>query len=134
VKPDRLAFFAAGGGVGAIVRWLVVDVAPHGALDWGVLIVNTLGSLLLGMIAAMALHPERRTNPLVIAAGAGFCGSLTTFSTLAVSVADELRDGSASTGLVRLAVSLATGLVAASVGWHLIDRTAHHDAELLDGP
>ena len=134
MKPDRLVFFAVGGVVGATVRWVVVDIAPHGTLDWGVLIVNTIGSLLLGMIAALALHPERRTHPAVIAAGAGFCGSLTTFSTLAVSVAGELRDGSAPTGLVQLTVSLATGLVAAFVGWYLVERPVHHDAELLDGP
>ncbi len=134
MKPDRLAFFAVGGVVGATARWVVVAITPHGSLDWGVLIVNTVGSLLLGMIAALALHPERRTEPAVIAAGAGFCGSLTTFSTLAVSVAGELRDGSTPTGLVRLGVSLAAGLGAAFVGWHLTERTVHHDAELLDEP
>ncbi len=134
MKPDRLVYIAVGGVLGAAVRWVVIDVAPQGALDWGVLIVNTVGSLALGMIAALALHPEHGTHPLVIAAGAGFSGSLTTFSTLAVSVAGDLRGGSAATGLVRLALSLAAGLVAASLGWQLAERALRHDSIPLDRP
>ena len=100
------------------MRWAVVEALPTGRLQWGVFAVNTVGSFLLGVIAAVSLHPQRRNRALTAAAGLGFCGSLTTFSTLAVSVASDLRTDAAGDGLVRLAVSVSAGIAAAWTGWH----------------
>lgn len=130
MKPEHLVAIAVGGVLGAATRWAVVEVLPAGRLAVGVLVANTAGSFLVGVVAALALHPERRNHPVTLAAGAGFCGSLTTFSTLAVSVANELRDQRVGDGVAMLAVAVAAGLAAAWAGWHLIETTVHRSRPL----
>ena len=47
----------------------------------GTLLVNTSGSLLLGLIASLAAHdPSWQHTTLQLVAGAGFCATYTTFS------------------------------------------------------
>jgi len=127
MKPVRFVAIIAGGVVGAAVRWAIITALPIEEFAWGILVVNTVGSFLLGLVMAMALHPERRDHPMLAATSAGFCGSLTTFSALAVSVADDLRDGQASDAAAMLGVSLVAGLAAAWAGWHLIEAVVHRD-------
>jgi fluoride ion exporter CrcB/FEX len=74
------------GTLGAVLRWLAVRALP-GAPWWSVGIVNTLGSALVGFIAA--LPQTDWTFPLV----AGLAGSLTTFSTLAVLLVPSTTEG-----------------------------------------
>lgn len=69
---------AAGAAVGAPLRYL----AGH-ALDrrvpWGTLVVNLLGSLLLGWLVGHGVG----ANALTLF-GTGFCGALTTYSAVSV--------------------------------------------------
>jgi CrcB protein len=62
----------AGGAAGTLAR---AAVAQGVASPWCTLLVNVAGAALLGYV--IAALPERR--PLL---GTGFCGGLTTFSTL----------------------------------------------------
>ena len=103
---------AALGAVGALVRYHLgafVHSSANRALasetgfPFGTLFVNALGSFILGVAAALcsgAFLPQI----IYVAIGVGFCGSLTTFSTLAVDLQRFLRDqrfagrGSAGSG------------------------------------
>ena len=107
-RRDLLAL-AAGGVLGAALRWLISgsgDTAAEGgwfvyepssaaAFDgpgfpWRTLAANVLGCLVLGAVVALrSRHLGHRR--LVLAAGTGFCGSLTTFSTFAVEIAAFMR-------------------------------------------
>ncbi|GAB7041302.1 MULTISPECIES: fluoride efflux transporter FluC [Catenuloplanes] len=101
-----------GGAAGAVVR-LLLDTAAAARfgrrLPWGILAANVLGSLLLGL-----LHSTAPTW-VVALAGTGFCGALTTWSTLA---ADTVRLPRAL-GVLNLALNLLLGLSAAGLGWWL---------------
>ena len=57
-------------------------------LPWGTFTVNMAGSFILGVIAAIVV----RGGPgwLLTVAGTGFCGALTTFSTLVLTSAGIL--------------------------------------------
>lgn len=72
---------ALGGALGALVRFLVSAARPGRPAT---LVVNVVGSALLGALA----HPAPNVSALV---GIGFCGGLTTFSTFAVEVAEDVR-------------------------------------------
>jgi len=82
----------AGGFIGAPLRFLVdgwvtdrvVRLGPWGSFPWALLVVNTLGSAIAGVVVVMAAG-DLRTFLLV-----GFCGALTTFSGFAWEV-DRLR-------------------------------------------
>ena len=108
---------AVGSALGAGVRWAVLVVWPvAGEFPWPVFAVNVIGCALLGVVLAEEwTHPRAR---LAVHDGMaiGFCGGLTTVSTVAVEVAAFGRDGRLGLGVVYLAVSVVAGLVAAVAG------------------
>lgn len=71
-----------GGAVGASLRYLAghfLDRRTH----WGTLLVNVVGSFLLGLLVADGLS----RNGFALWA-TGFCGALTTYSAFAVQAVD----------------------------------------------
>ncbi len=78
-----LFLVAAGGALGAVARHLVVQTTSHFAgttFGWGTLLVNVLGSFIMGMVAVALLktvHLEPTLRPLLMT---GFLGAFTTFS------------------------------------------------------
>jgi CrcB protein len=74
---------ALGAAAGAALRY----VAGHlldGRLPWGTLLVNAVGSFLLGAFTAAAL-----SDSALALLGTGFCGGLTTYSAFAVQTHDR---------------------------------------------
>jgi CrcB protein len=104
----EIAAVFAGGFVGALARLGLIEAFPHDALQWPwpTFLANVLGAFALGWFTTrlqerLPLSAYRR--PLL---GTGFCGALTTFSTLQLELVRMLEGG--STGL-------AFGYAAASV-------------------
>lgn len=112
------------GSVGALVRYHLggfVHTSANRALaseadfPYGTLFVNALGSLILGLIAGFfsrGMFPHL----FYVVVGVGFCGSLTTFSTLAVDLQRFLRDGRFSFFALYLIASATSGLGATLLG------------------
>jgi CrcB protein len=73
-----------GGLVGALCRF-VVDAAVTG--ERGTVVVNVAGSVALGGLSVVA------DGAVGLALGTGFCGAFTTFSSLAVVVAERVERG-----------------------------------------
>ena len=98
-----------GGALGAISRHLVserVETAPADTLA-----VNTLGSLLLGLLTTAPVAPS-----LVIAAGTGFCGAFTTFSSFAFETVRLVEDGFGRRAAGYAAGTLLAAMLAVAVG------------------
>lgn len=86
-------------------------------MRWAVLAVNLAGSLLLGaVIAAWVARPTGEGPHLRLAVSTGFCGALTTFSTLAVDLAEHIRADEWGNAVIWGVGSLAAGVAAAIVG------------------
>ena len=51
-RIDHLALVAIGGAAGAVVRWALVDAWAVDQFPWPTLIVNVVGSALLGLFTA----------------------------------------------------------------------------------
>ena len=93
----------AGGAVpGALLRWRLQD--PSSA--------NLLGCLLLGLLLPQA---QRRPR-LMLLAGIGFCGSLTTFSSWILGLNGSLQAGSIAVTGLQVARDLLAGLAALGLG------------------
>ncbi|MFM1725072.1 CrcB family protein [Rhodococcus sp. PAM 2766] len=107
-----LTVVAVGGALGASARYLLAQQFPG---IWTILVINIVGSLLLGILAAV-LGPDRLWRLFL---GVGVLGGFTTFSTFAVDVVQN--PGSA---IVYILATLLPALLAARLGmgigeaWH----------------
>lgn len=112
----RLLLVALGGAVGATVRWALLDVGAD-AFRPVLLGVNVLGCVVLGWaVAREGPAGTDRHRWLHDAVAVGFCGGLTTFSTLAVEVAELGRDGHAAFGAWYLGASVVLGMAGVMFG------------------
>lgn len=105
---------ALGAAVGAPTRYLADRVlqAAHGtAFPWGTLAVNVAASFVLGLVLAAPGAPL-----LVAAIGVGFCGALSTWSTLAYDAVRLAEAGTRTAAVLDVVVSVLAGLGAAGLG------------------
>ena len=83
----NLLAIAAGGALGAVSRFVcsVAFVRILGAnFPYGTLVVNALGSLLIGMSATFYAMKFGTTQPMALFIMTGFLGALTTFSSFSL--------------------------------------------------
>ena len=111
-------------GIGAIPgAWLRLKMVNHfepmvPKKHWGTFAVNVIACFGLGLV--LALVQSCSANPrLALLIGVGFFGSLSTFSTFAVELLNELRAGRPFVSLVLALASIAAGLCAAGAGYGL---------------
>ena len=78
---------------------------------WGTFLVNVVACFALGLVLALNETCSASTG-IALLMGVGFFGSLSTFSTFAVELLNELRVGQALTALVLALASIGAGLLA----------------------
>ena len=108
---------AVGGALGAALRYLLAHVLTHGRrpsgwLPVGTLVANTVGCFVLGW-AASALD-----GTALLLVGTGFCGGLTTWSTLATETDRLVATGDRRRSATYLVLTLLLGGVAVVLGYH----------------
>lgn len=109
-----LAVFA-GGCAGALARAGLLEAAPThaGRWPWVTFLVNVAGSVVLGWIAAREPSPASRRRALI---GTGFCGALTTFSTLQLELLEMVDAERVGLAVVYAAGSVVAGLAGVALG------------------
>ncbi|XHH07829.1 MAG: fluoride efflux transporter CrcB [Candidatus Bathyarchaeia archaeon] len=108
MKWIEFALLAAGAVIGAVLRYKLVE-SPWSiyGLPLNVLVVNIIGSFILGFFAVMS--PAFNLDPkYTLFMGVGFCGSLTTMSSFALETSN-LFDNSRY-GLMALNILTNVGL------------------------
>jgi fluoride exporter len=119
MRVDRreIAAIFAGGFAGAVLRALIGDWIPHDpdTWPWATFAVNIAGAILLGWLVTrlqerLPLSAYRR--PLL---GTGFCGALTTFSTMQVELLDMLDAGNVGLALGYAVASIVIGVAAVTL-------------------
>ena len=105
----------AGALVGAPLRLLALRLAARHGRDpaVGTLVVNVVGSALLGAVLGAADVP----GWVVALVGAGFCGALTTFSTFGADVVRLLEERAIGRAVGYLAATLVLGVGAAAAAY-----------------
>lgn len=106
--PAAALLVGLGGIVGALARYGVGLRLERAYAD--TYIVNLLGSFALGALAAAPTG-----EALLLAAGTGFCGAFTTFSSAAVETVDLAAEGSGR-AVAAAAAMIAGALLAALLG------------------
>ncbi|CAH0258160.1 fluoride efflux transporter FluC [Peribacillus simplex] len=108
-----------GGAAGAILRYCVILTAGHTFFPFGTLLINIVGSFLLGMINGY--FASKKKSLVFLALGSGFCGGFTTMSTFSQEVVNLLQTSLALAGLY-IGATLFFGLVAGFFGLGLFNR------------
>ena len=109
-----------GGAAGTLARAALAAAWPvtPGSWPWATLIANLAGTLVLAGVSARLADTRARSSLWRPLLGTGFCGALTTFSTLQVELLQLARDGHAITALAYATVSLVLGMACAGgVAW-----------------
>jgi|DewCreStandDraft_2_1066082.scaffolds.fasta_scaffold01307_1 CrcB protein len=116
--PYDYLLIMAGAVLGANARYLVSLWAARRygpEFPLGTFLVNVSGSVLLGFIAALAVQwPVGAVLTPFFAIG--FCGSYTTFSTLAYETVALARRGSYQAALANIFASMLLGVAGAALG------------------
>ena len=116
----RLLLIALGGGLGSVLRYLlgglVQSAAGTSLFPVGTLAVNTLGCLLVGVLAELGeargvLNADVRALLIV-----GLLGGFTTFSTFANETVSAARDDSLLIAVSNILLSVGLGLLAVWLG------------------
>ena len=108
-----LGIFLAG-MLGGLVRFQITRYLPASPdFPWGTLIVNYLGIFCLVYLVKGYLVFKGTSKGVILALGTGFCGGLTTFSSLILDAVKMLDTGRYISLLVYLILSVGGGLLLA---------------------
>jgi CrcB protein len=115
----QLLAIAAGGAVGALLRFWVSSGVYHllgRGFPYGTLVVNVLGSLVMGFLYVLFLErlsasPEIRGALLI-----GFLGAFTTFSTFSIETLNLLEQAELMKAGLNMLVSVSACILACWFG------------------
>ena len=89
---SAVLLIAVGAALGACARF-IIDRRLNGRWPRGTLLVNLLGSLILGIAVGYSLSTPSGSALMLALVGTGFCGALTTFGGFAAQTMDLLQLG-----------------------------------------
>lgn len=118
----KLLYIGLGGFAGAICRYLIARISMYAlgnSLPFGTLIVNLLGSFILGYFYTVTMEKIFLSDYLRFAISVGFLGAFTTFSTFSIETLHLFEDGAYIMGLVNMFANLFFSLMAAYFGIYL---------------
>ncbi len=115
---------AVGGAIGSVGRfWLatVMTTLTGPRFPWGTLLINVLGSGVIGLVAGITLAPARfDLHPdLRIFLMTGICGGFTTFSAFSLQTLELLQLGEIAPALGYAIGSVVLCVLATYGGWAL---------------
>ena len=109
-----LAWVALGSALGGMARYGVstwASVWSSGPFPWPTFVVNVVGSLVMGAVAAASGHETFRLFVMV-----GLCGGFTTFSAFSLQTLDLLRAGQWAAAAANAVLSVMGCVVAVALG------------------
>lgn len=116
-------FVALGSALGGVLRYWVSGAVGERigeTFPWGTMVVNVVGSALIGLVAAwtdsgrMSLPPEAREFLMI-----GLFGGFTTFSSFSLQTLRLAQDGDWTRAAANVAVSVVLCLIAVMLGYRL---------------
>ena len=124
---QTLLAVGAGGALGAMARYALVArvgraVGPDGiaGVPVGILTANVLGSLLMGVLAAVLAHAWEPPEALRALLSTGLIGAFTTFSTFALEASVLLERGALGLAAAYIGGSVALSLLGLFAGLWLV--------------
>jgi len=119
---QNILLVGAGGFIGSILRYLVSGWAVHifksTQLPIGTMVVNILGSLLLGILGGFSDHIQIFSPNIRLLLFVGLLGGFTTFSTFGYETITLLRNDQIFLAFINVGVQLFVGFGAVYLGYN----------------
>jgi len=112
-QPSHLAAslsVAAGGAVGAWLRFVAGRLIGANPFPYATLTVNVLGSLAMGLLAGWLARHGESGEPWRLLLGVGVLGGFTTFSAFSLEIALMIERGAMAQAATYVALSLLGGV------------------------
>lgn len=114
-----LAFVAAGGALGAVLRYLISSGVYHWmgrSFPYGTLVVNVLGSLAIGLLSILLVEKFNVSQDIRLGLVVGVLGALTTFSTFSWDTLHLMEQGFVTKAFLNVFVNVTVCIAAAWIG------------------
>jgi len=113
IKLQRIIYVGIGGGIGAVIRYLVAKQSANlfnSSIPLGTLIVNVVGGFLIGVISELSMSTDLISPNLKLFLTTGIMGGLTTFSTFSYESISLLSDGRYLAGMANILLNVILSL------------------------
>lgn len=110
---------ASGGAIGALMRFWVSNWAYSlmgRSFPYGTLVVNVLGSLLMGFLFVWLTERSAASAELRGIILVGFLGAFTTFSTFSIETFNLIQGGELGKAMMNIFISVVLCITAAWIG------------------
>lgn len=124
----KILILGLGGFLGSNFRYWISDWAYRhfqGNLPYGTLIVNVLGSFLLGIIMCYVTESKDLMPLIKLFLGTGMIGAFTTFSSLSFETLEMLKKSDYRLAFLNTAMNIVLGIAAVWMGYELAKLTLH---------
>ncbi len=111
---------AVGGGLRYWLSNFTYKFVPA-TFPYGTLVVNVIGSFILGMVMLHFDQKELISPGLRLFIAVGFCGGFTTFSSFSLETFNLLRDSQLALGLLNILLNVLVCLIGVAIAY-LISR------------
>jgi CrcB protein len=119
----QILAIAAGGSLGSVMRY-VVSTGVHNWLGrdfpYGTLVVNVLGSLVMGLLYELFLQRLPVSTEIRAVLFVGFLGAFTTFSTFSIETINLVEQGYLLKAVTNILASVILCVVAAWCGLQIV--------------
>ena len=109
---DPTYLVGIGGAIGAVCRHLVSEAVPAESFPFGTLVVNVVGSFVLGFVTFLGVG-----NDLSLFVGTGACGSFTTFSSFSFDTVRLWENGTPGQSVAYATANIVGALLAIGLAW-----------------
>jgi CrcB protein len=113
---------AIGSALGGMARyWMTLAMAAATGISfpWGTILINILGSFVIGLVGALTGVGGRLTVPAEarLFVMTGLCGGFTTFSAFSLQTFELVRDGRLPQAAANVALSVTLCVIAVALGY-----------------
>jgi CrcB protein len=115
----KYIFVGIGGGIGAILRFIIKDIYSdqyQGVFPFDTLLINTLGCFLLAVIMSIALEVLKMNSNFRLGIATGVLGAFTTFSAICKEASSLTFQGLYFVALLYAVSTLVLGFLAVYFG------------------
>ena len=120
IMIKNLLLVGLGGSIGSMLRYATAMLINTKYFPWPTLIVNVVGSFIIGAVFALSIKDEAFSNNWKMFLATGICGGFTTFSAFSLENMGFVETGKIGIAAIYIILSIVLGIAAAFLGYKII--------------